>query len=420
MMDTSISYAESDIDASREKSLARGKILYVVQGVPGSNAPTKHAFAIADLLKCCGYDVEFLLAGILDPSNEAIHGKYDYPFEFPDYLKLGRTDIVKKYIERVTSILSLRAFDESVDRVRPDYVIYYGIESRLAAGILHRCRLLHVPVLVDETDWFDARFTGDFAAWIVEKSRSKRVEKVDRLVDAVIAISPYFMNYFNNNKMNVNLKTFFLPPLNRCDEVTDRINLVPRVARGCTKFIYAGSPAGGKDQLVQFLEGLSRVKEGCKTRAEAHIVGISTANAEKMFGSLARCEGVYFYGQRSHAEVIEMLRYADFGILFRRPERYARAGFSTKFAECMSHGVPMLCNKIGGADLVIDNGIDGLVIDSCSSSCMDDALRLACNMSDVKLVEMKRAAFEKAQRLFNLDNYIEAFGSFMRDLSQEV
>lgn len=394
------------------------KVLYVIQATPGCNAPTKHAFAIADLMKCSGYNVEFLFAGIIDPRNRAIQEKYDYPFEFPEHLKLGHYSILKKYLERATSISSLKAFRESFERVKPDYVVYYGIESRLAAGILQHCQMSHVPVLVDETDWFDARFTGDLAAWMVEKSRSRRVEKVDCLADAVIAISRYFVTHFTLNKRNPNLKIFFLPPINRYNEVSDRIDFDLRKARKSTRFFYAGSPAGGKDQLLHFLAAVSHVGRECRTNAEAHIVGISPAQAEKMFGSLARCESVFFYGRRSHAEVIEMLRHADFGILFRRPERYAKAGFSTKFAECMSNGVPMLCNRVGGADLVIENEVEGLVIDDCSPLHMEEAIRFACEMDDVKLRDMKTAAFKKAQQLFNLDNYIEPFSAFMNELSR--
>lgn len=84
----------------------------------------------------------------------------------------------------------------------------------------------------------------------------------------------------------------------------------------------------------------------------------------------------------------------------------------------MSNGVPMLCNRVGGADLVIENEVEGLVIDDCSPLHMEEAIRFACEMDDVKLRDMKTAAFKKAQQLFNLDNYIEPFSAFMNELSR--
>lgn len=397
---------------------ASRKILYVVQGIPGNNAPTKHAFAIADLLGRCGCEVEFLLAGIIDPGNPASKDTYDYPFEFPCELSLGRFDIAAKYFERLTSCLSIRAFKRSFFRLRPDLVVYYGIESRLASGIIQRCRDSGTPVLVDETDWFDARFDGDVAAWIVESSRSRRVDSIDSLADGVIAISPFFERHFSAIcAKRGHPRVFFMPPLNRVGDALDSCE-PPKAGskvRECTRFFYAGSPAGGKDHFEGFFGAIARSRDDFKTRPEVHIVGISPTQAVEMFGDIARSSWLRFYGQLDHAEVIRMLRTADFGILFRRPERYARAGFSTKFAECMSNGVPMLCNAVGGADLVLENGRDGIVIPDCSGGSMDEALRITCNMDDSDLARMKHAAFVKARRLFSQETYIGPFRVYLDD-----
>ena len=111
-----------------------------------------------------------------------------------------------------------------------------------------------------------------------------------------------------------------------------------------------------------------------------------------------------------------MLQESDFGILFRTPDLYSRAGFSTKFAECMSNGVPMLCNAVGGADLILENMIDGIVIPDLSNQALLDGITSACNLTDHELTSMKRAALEKALKLFESDTYIDSFSSFLNSV----
>ena len=111
------------------------RVLYLVQAVPGDNAPTKHAFAVSDLLVKCGFSVHFVLAGIIDPSSNAIITNYDYPFDFPNEVKLGHFQIAKKYYERISSSFSFKAFARIFNLLQPDLVIYYGIQHKLAKKV---------------------------------------------------------------------------------------------------------------------------------------------------------------------------------------------------------------------------------------------------------------------------------------------
>lgn len=143
------------------------------------------------------------------------------------------------------------------------------------------------------------------------------------------------------------------------------------------------------------------------------VVGVSPEEAENLCTGLSKVNGVHFWGRRSHDRVIEMLRESDFGILFRKPELYARAGFSTKFAECMSNGVPMLCNEVGGADAVLETGVDGIVVPDMSEKSMEDGIKVACSMSDCELMAMKKAALDKALQLFNQAEYRDSFSLYL-------
>ena len=82
----------------------------------------------------------------------------------------------------------------------------------------------------------------------------------------------------------------------------------------------------------------------------------------------------------------------------------------------MSNGVPMLCNAVGGADLILENMIDGIVIPDLSNQALLDGITSACNLTDQELTSMKRAALEKALELFESDSYIDSFSSFLKSV----
>lgn len=392
------------------------RILYVVQGIPGSNAPTKHAFAIADLMVMCGYEPYFMVAGIADPLLPALKESFDYPVDFPRGLCLGRRQLVLKYAERLTSRTSILAFKEAMERIRPMAVVYYGIQNGLAGAIVKQCRNAGIPVLVDETDWFETRFEGDPAAWIVGKSRERRVQDADEMADGVLAISPFFKQHFAAiEEAKGSPRVMFLPPLNREGDAIDEVGVPDIAKRTSTRFFYAGSPAG-KDYLDCFVETMASCGELLNTAPELDVVGMSQEEGTAMLQRFGADVTVRFHGRLPHADVVSMLRRADFGILFRRPELYARAGFSTKFAECMSNGVPMLCNAVGGADLVVSPGVDGIVVPDLEPGSLADGIATACDMEDDELLAMKRAALAKSKELFQPENYMREFSEFMEGL----
>lgn len=389
------------------------RILYVVQGIPGSNAPTKHAFAIADLLFMCGYESHFMVAGIADPSLPALDEEFDYPVEFPRGLTLGGRQLVAKYAERLVSCTSIPAFKEAMIRVKPAVVVYYGVQNRLAKAIERECHSAGVPVLVDETDWFETNFDGDLAKWIVAKSRERRVTDADEAVDGVLAISPFFKEHFEGVKKAQHTPlVMFLPPLNRPGDALDEVPPPEAAKRKSTRFFYAGSPTG-KDCIDCFVEAMASCADSLETVPELDVVGLSQKEGEAMLHGRSASVAVRFHGRLPHVKVIEMLRRSDFGILFRQPALYARAGFSTKFAECMSNGVPMLRNAVGGADLVLSPGVDGIVVPDLEPTSLAEGIRSACYMSESELLGMKRAALAKSKELFQPKNYVAQMTGFL-------
>ncbi len=403
------------------RAVRNNRVLYVVVPPPGHDAPTKHALAIAQLMGACGWKCEFLVTGIRcsngqhtsDSSTDA--GVFPFSVEIPESLEYAKFQVIEKYSERLTSARAIDAFEDSFHRVRPGAVVYYGISAKLARAIQMCCHEEGVPAIVDETDWFDARLENGFANYLFERSRSARVERVDCHADGVLAISPFFEAHFRELavRQGGSPQVLFLPPLNPAGQETLAKAYPGRIQGAKTRFFYAGSLGGRKDLLVPFIRAVERVAGHLNTEPFLDVYGVSEEEAARVLGCLPDASLVCFHGRQPHDKVITALRAADFGVLLRYPERYARAGFSTKFAECMSNGVPMLCNRVGGADSILDNGVDGIVIPDTDDGSIDSGLRRTCNMGEVDLGRMKASALRKARFLFDIDRYLEPLGDFM-------
>ena len=177
----------------------------------------------------------------------------------------------------------------------------------------------------------------------------------------------------------------------------------PRVTNSTPLLVYAGSP-GEKDLLAPAINAVLAINAG-SVRLNFLIIGINNEYIESEYGIKEfEKQGIHALGRITHEKVIEILRESDFSFLFRRKLRYAKAGFSTKLAESLSMGVPVICNSIGGSDTVIIDNYNGFVLNSCQIQDISNCLHYISNMSINERQKMKDNAF-KSSTLFEGSNY---------------
>ena len=82
----------------------------------------------------------------------------------------------------------------------------------------------------------------------------------------------------------------------------------------------------------------------------------------------------------------------------------------------MSLGVPMFCNAVGGADSILEDGHDGILINDFEVNTIADRLIDLSRYEASSLVEMRIAARRKAEGIFNVDSYVSSFGDFLQEL----
>ena len=178
-------------------------------------------------------------------------------------------------------------------------------------------------------------------------------------------------------------------------------------------FVYAGSP-GDKDILLPFIRVIQ--KRNINTlQFRLDLVGISEEYLKKagISGEFQQI-GIFAHGRVAHEVAVDIVRKADFGILFRHNKRYAKAGFSTKLAECMSLGVAMICNRIGGSDAFIQSYKNGILLETCESREIEKLLNKLTDMPLDDLLAMRRQAYKDACKYFTLDNYLNDLDNLLK------
>lgn len=113
------------------------------------------------------------------------------------------------------------------------------------------------------------------------------------------------------------------------------------------------------------------------------------------------------------ALILTLVAAADFSILLRPDERFTRAGFSTKFVESLSLGVPVMANLTGDIGTYLTDGQEGIVLDAATpKACRDGILRLLSMPREQWLV-MRGKARDRAVLSFAYEGYSSALCGFV-------
>ena len=388
-------------------------ILYIGRfGLP-NDAPSIRVYNNAKLFRLLGYKTVCICLSNCDQEYISYADNISYHFIRPcDGQK--RSDVLKNVIELLLARQSYKLILSLIKRYHPSYIILYNDLFLLSWKLNRFCRKENIGLISDVTEWYEYKENksqiGDF---IIPFLTDKRIRYIDPKIGNIIAISPFLTQFYASRKCNV----LFLPPL---FDVPESIP-IKRYNYGTShtiNFIYAGS-MGSKDILKPFLHAIRIINHEMK-KIRFDIIGMTESDVNKLLPNenLANVN-IYAHGRIPHDKVMDYLSRADFGILLRHSLRYAKAGFSTKFAECMSAGLAMLCNRVGGAEEMITNGYDGYVIESANMHDIMQSLNEILNMSEDDILQMRRRAFCLSRRFFLINNYIDKTKEFISKINYE-
>lgn len=383
------------------------KILYITRGGLPKDAPSIRVERIAKLLQKIGYDVTVMSSNSHEEQVPIAYNVNDdyrimdngllYLFEYRKERKSYH-----RYFEFYELLFARKLYNRVVrfcKKNKPDSIVLYNDLYFLTRRLFRFCKKNKIKLYADVTEWYEQKSKDSpLPVRLVPVLVNKRITNLDQNLDGIIAISPYLYDFYTKISSNV----IFVPPLMPIKEWCQF------TVNNCRTLAYAGSP-GEKDVLLPLLDALMFVNAD-DIKVCLNIVGLSEKDIRQSWKDVPLLEyGIKAYGRLPHNDTLDVVSRADFGVLLRHNLRYAKAGFSTKFAECMSMGVPMICNIVGGCDSLIVNGKDGILLEDFNKETLIDTLKSIALLTDHQILSMKNNAFNKAKFLFNADSYHDGF-----------
>jgi len=227
--------------------------------------------------------------------------------------------------------------------------------------------------------------------------------------DGVIAIRTYLQNYYRSK----GLKTIRIPVL--VDKLhSDKYQkTIAQFDKEKLNFIYAGVP-GKKDIVVNVIDAVEKLyKEGMKI--QFHILG-PTMSQLKLIMKRPISDAILCYGRVSQNMVPAYLKQANFSVLIRPNERFAHAGFSTKFVESLSAGLPVIANYTSDIELYLKDGFNGIVVKDYSVDSIMEAIKRISNIDMNSQQIMRKNSQLTAFENFDYRMYSNKISLFLRQI----
>ena len=388
------------------------EIMYVGDVGKPNTALSIHAQNMARLFGKMGYHTTFICdayKGMNKISDETELFNYCYTSKF---ITIPKSSAIEWLIDELTGWKYRKILKEKIRSKKPEFVLMYGYAGE--SWMVKYCHKKKIPFIVERVDWFEkSDRTGFIERELFQRQVDKTILKIDKHVDGVISISKFFEEYYY--KMNV--PTIFVPPI---FEFGNNDILKNYERSSMLHLVYAGSIGGNKDYIFPVLQAVKRINSK-KIRIHMDLIGLTLGQVENLTGEACwQKYGVDILGRVPNSMAKRIIQKADFSFLLRENKQYAKAGFSTKFAESMCLGVPVICTKVGGADSVITHMYDGICLENNDISTIEKTLIFLMNKSSEEIMEMKSNAYITASRLFNIESYVEGMDEFLNKIKELV
>lgn len=388
------------------------EIMYVGDVGKPNTALSIHAQNMARLFGKMGYHTTFICDAYKDMnkiSDETELFNYCYTSKF---ITIPKISAIEWLIDELTGWKYRKILKEKIRSKKPEFVLMYGYAGE--SWMVKYCHKKKIPFIVERVDWFEkSDRTGFIERELFQRQVDKTILKIDKHVDGVISISKFFEEYYY--KMNV--PTIFVPPI---FEFGNNGILKNYERSSMLHLVYAGSIGGNKDYIFPVLQAVKRINSK-KIHIHMDLIGLTLGQVENLTGEACwKKYGVDILGRVPNSMAKRIIQKADFSFLLRENKQYAKAGFSTKFAESMCLGVPVICTKVGGADSVITHMYDGICLENNDISTIEKTLIFLMNQSSEEIMEMKSNAYITASRLFNIESYVDGMNEFLNKIKELV
>ena len=291
---------------------------------------------------------------------------------------------------------------------RRDIIIYYGISANILIPLRTYCRHNKIKLIVDVVEWYDYSHVPMGKYGLKAYDIHLAITKIIPMCDGVICISSYLEDYFKR----YNMKIIRIPIIMDTHITTDLLKQ-SIFDQNYLNLIYAGF-AGKKDLILNVVRSVEKLTQK-NIKIKLHLLGCAKEDLSEIAGCVLS-ENIICYGRVDQALVSQYLRTADFSILVRPQERYANAGFPTKFVESLNAELPVIANLTSDLGLYLKEGYNGYIINDFTIEAITHKLEEITFLSKTQFVNMRKNAKLTAVNNFDYRLFSDRITSFIENV----
>ncbi|WP_017413609.1 glycosyltransferase [Clostridium tunisiense] len=373
--------------------MSKGTIIYIGGfALPDKNAAAHRVINNAKILRELGYNVVFIskIVDKLATSNNKKMVKY-YGFECWEIeLKQSKVEMVKALFE----ISSIKPILEKYSDLK--IVIAYNFPAIALLKLRNYCSDNGIKCLGDITEWYGTKDKSLIYKLIKGFDSTLRMRVINKMLDGLIVISNYLLNYYENKK-----NIICIPPL--VDLSDEKWIFKEEFKENKMTFVYAGAPSSEKERLDIIVKCINELSYYYPV--VLNIIGIT----EEQFYSIYKIhshfnfhsDAIIFHGRLNHRKTIESVKLADFSLVIREDSRLTKAGFPTKFVESITCGTPVIFTDNSDLKRYVQNGMNGYIV------TIDNF------KEDLEKIIKANAEIRVDNNIFDYKSYIEDTQQFM-------
>ncbi|MBA7575345.1 glycosyltransferase family 1 protein [Candidatus Atribacteria bacterium 1244-E10-H5-B2] len=252
--------------------------------------------------------------------------------------------------------------------------------------------------------------------WIINLIPGFLTDIIELFFDGMICISTRMEKLYK--KLNKNI--IRIPILTDTDK-TDTI-FVQKSNKDCFKIAYTGTISEKRDGVFSFLKSihsLGNKKPGIIVNLYGPVTNSGKLYLNAIINKYQLLEIVKYHGNLPADEIPEILRAHDLLVLPRPLNLQTNYGFSTKLAEYLNSGVPVLSTKISDSELYLTNEKNIYFTDSLKPKDIASKLNKIIETRSLN-IKIAKAAIETHHKHFFLIHILLLIFhiQYVRDLHQ--
>lgn len=374
---------------------------------PRGDAGANRILFMAKALQEKGWRVVVISTGkrnVQDYNKKKDEYMYDgvtyYNITFPNN-KLKR--ILEHYLLLGNRFVS--AMKDKFSCSNKDAILLYTSNLSFAEKIIKYARKEKIGIACDIVEWHQPfQFEGNDKSWIYKKTMYPMYRKffyeVAPSTKNIIAISKCLREHFVEEGCNTIVVPIYI-------DVDKRPPISLSPDEKIVNMIYPGNPYK-KDDFESMIGALELLSENERERIKLHLTGASlesykasAPHKEKELSKYIKQGVIIYHSWLEYSELMKLYEQVDFALLPRPINLTTQANFPSKVPEMMNKGIPVIMNRVGDiADYLSDN-IDAILYDGEGPKNCAIALRRVLNMTKNNRDQIKKNAYDCAEKKFN-------------------